>query len=490
MEFPAFVLLGVYSPANRDESRDDFRLGFLEALDIRIRNLVSEGKQVVLTGDLNILRSEMDVTNASEHIRKHGLTPAEWMSQPSRRLFNQLVFDGWVQGERDEWRERPVLWDLCRFFHPTRQGMNTCWDTKKNTRPANNGGRIDYVLCSNGLKDWFVDSNIQEGLMGSDHCPVFAVMADTVTSAGKEVFLSDMMNPPGMFQDGKRLRDWVYKDLLPMSAKLIPEFDRRQSIRDMFTRKTTEPSSCSEVPSATQSGTSATSNGVAPTDAAPENNDKGTNGPSGSEATDAGDGPGTISPASWGPKNSKRLAEPAGNPAKVKRSRPTEASKDPKLKLAPRQKTLQGFFKPKNSSPSKTEDEAVPVSGVGIPPAHVNNVPDPTHPGRPHGDQGRTPLKPERSIAEPHDERVFDPIEAKESWSKLLGRRTVPRCEHGEPCISLVTKKPGVNCGTCTPRQYSGVFGVWLYPLHEAPPPPLFPPQRITSRAVLSPGGV
>jgi len=42
---------------------------------------------------------------------------------------------------------------------------------------------------------------------------------------------------------------------------------------------------------------------------------------------------------------------------------------------------------------------------------------------------------------------VVDPIVAKESWSKLLGKRVIPRCEHNEPCISMVTKKPGVNCG-------------------------------------------
>jgi AP endonuclease-2 len=42
---------------------------------------------------------------------------------------------------------------------------------------------------------------------------------------------------------------------------------------------------------------------------------------------------------------------------------------------------------------------------------------------------------------------VFDPIEAKESWSKLLGKRVLPRCEHGDECQTLVTKKPGVNCG-------------------------------------------
>jgi AP endonuclease-2 len=32
------------------------------------------------------------------------------------------------------------------------------------------------------------------------------------------------------------------KDLLPTSARLIPEFDRRRSIRDMFVKKAT-PSS-------------------------------------------------------------------------------------------------------------------------------------------------------------------------------------------------------------------------------------------------------
>ncbi|KAG7101251.1 hypothetical protein HYQ46_003218 [Verticillium longisporum] len=45
-------------------------------------------------------------------------------------------------------------------------------------------------------------------------------------------------------------------------------------------------------------------------------------------------------------------------------------------------------------------------------------------------------------------ETVFDPIQVKETWSKLqLGKRVVPKCEHEEPCISLLTKKPGVNCG-------------------------------------------
>ena len=167
LEFPAFVLLGVYSPANRDESRDDFRLGFLNLLEARVRNLIAMGKRVVLTGDLNISREELDTANAEASMRKNGFTEKEYASTPARRLFNQLLKDGKVFGERDEGREEPVLWDITRGFHPTREGMFTCWEQKKNARPGNFGSRIDYVLCSLDMKDWFCDSNIQEGLLVS-----------------------------------------------------------------------------------------------------------------------------------------------------------------------------------------------------------------------------------------------------------------------------------------------------------------------------------
>lgn len=165
LEFPAFVLFGVYIPANRDETRDDFRLGFLDVLDSRIRNLIQKGKRVFLTGDLNISRNELDAANAEASMRKQGLSGVEFVSTPARRLFNQLLEGGKVFGERDEGRETSVMWDICRGFHQDRKGMFTCWEQKVNARPGNCGARIDYVLCSLAMKDWFSDSNIQEGLM-------------------------------------------------------------------------------------------------------------------------------------------------------------------------------------------------------------------------------------------------------------------------------------------------------------------------------------
>ncbi|PZD36419.1 hypothetical protein A1F97_08324, partial [Pyrenophora tritici-repentis] len=236
LEFPAFVLFGVYSPANSNGQRDGFRLGFLTALETRIRNLTKMGKNVILTGDLNVSRDLIDTAKAEENMRAEGMTHAEYLSTPNRRIFNQLLLNGNVPGERDKGREEPVLYDLCREFHPDREGMFTHWEQKINARPGNFGSRIDFILCSLAMKDWFKDANIQEGLMGSDHCPVYAVTKDVVpivdggTSHVENVaHILDLMNPAGVFQNGVRQREYdPAKDIPPLSGRLLDEFTKRR----------------------------------------------------------------------------------------------------------------------------------------------------------------------------------------------------------------------------------------------------------------------
>ncbi|KAI0855595.1 DNA lyase [Xylaria cubensis] len=431
LEFPAFVLIGTYSPANRDESRDDFRLGYMDALDIRVRNLVAMGKRVIMTGDLNVVRDAMDTANLQERLRKEGMTTADFFSAPSRRVFNQLLFEGNVVGPRDEDRENPVLWDLCRLFHPTREGMFTCWDTKKNTRPGNFGSRIDYVLCSDDMKSWFIDSNIQEGLMGSDHCPVFAILNDTVQINDKEVAIKDIMNPSGMFKDGKRLREWSTKDLLPLSAKLIPEFDRRQNIKDMFFKKPVTPK---PIPALSQD---ASTKEV-------EESEK----PIASRPTDIIDStppssavsvPSPVKRSSSSLKRTPSVSTSSNNPQKKAKAGP---NREPSSRG---QSSLMGFFKPKaTENPTKKSEEKSTPSTNGL---------DGTVEVEPSSSFTKTETpktdidKPKADSSWVDDEYVFDPIQAKESWSKLLGKRIVPKCEHGEDCISLVTKKSGMNRG-------------------------------------------
>ncbi|GAB7345950.1 hypothetical protein MBLNU457_4176t2 [Dothideomycetes sp. NU457] len=241
LEFPAFVLFGVYSPANSSGLRDDFRYGFLCALDCRIRNLVALGKRVVLVGDLNVSRAEMDTASSLDDMRKMGITHDDYISTPNRRVFNQLIMGGDVVGERDVGRAQSLLWDITREFHPERKGMYTHWEQKINARPGNFGSRIDFVLINRDMKDWVMASDIQEGLMGSDHCPVYADFRDKVDNGRNDnehdpVHLLDIMNPPGTFRDGVRQKPWSSKDIPGFSGKLMAEFDKRRSIKDMFTK--------------------------------------------------------------------------------------------------------------------------------------------------------------------------------------------------------------------------------------------------------------
>lgn len=478
LEFPAFVLIGTYSPANRDETRVEFRQSFLEALDVRVRNLVAAGKQVILTGDLNVIRSGLDTSNLAESLRKEGMTMDDWMRMPARRLFNQLVFEGNVVGERDEGREQPILWDLGRRFHPGREGMFTCWDTKRNTRPANNGSRIDYILCSSGIKEWFQDSNIQEGLMGSDHCPVFGTLKDTVNFRGQETSLLDLMNPEDMMHNGKRLREWSLKDLLPISARLIPEFDRRQSIRDMFMKKPApktpastpatkpagHPAQATESPSHSQIEDAVhdkeKSSSQQPPNSTPlltlDASCDSSGVPPPCAATDS------LLTKSIPKTGSKRTVEEAVSPKRTLKKTKTNESDGG---LA--QSTLKGFFRPKQpfmqpagngQAQRKTKEPSDSSTPSPQKPQSADfGAGDPAPNGL---------LSPNKSLPQSSSissvsavdasEKVFDPIQVKESWSKLrLGQRVAPKCEHGEPCISLLTKKPGVNCGKSVATRVS-----------------------------------
>lgn len=455
LEFPAFVLIGVYVPATRDDTRTDFRAGFLSALDARIRNLVAMGKHVILAGDLNIIRSDLDTAGCAEQLRKEGMTLDDFMSTPSRRLFNQLLFEGHVLGEKDEGREEPVMWDITRSFHPERTGMYTCWETKKNARPGNFGSRIDYILCTAGIKSWFEDSNIQEGLIGSDHCPVYATLAARVKHDEKDCHITDLMNPADMFKDGQRLREWNTKDLLPQSAKLLNEFDRRRSIKDMFTKRPSA-SQLDQVIANTAADQSATSNnkisdsheslsiGQLPNAPSPKRS-----------ATQSSSNVNTLSPkpprAAGSSTASPKRTAPSPSSQPLKKAK-TAATKD-KGKPDPNQSSLKGFFKPKTPVANKTEEErqggrnaaeagAVVVAAIPASPSSIKLPAENLLQFDGAGGEG------EGDGAGKDGQKVFDPIESKESWSKLLGKkRAAPMCEHEEPCISYQTKKPGVNTG-------------------------------------------
>jgi AP endonuclease-2 len=421
------------------------------------------GKNVILTGDLNVSRDLIDTARAEDHMKAEGMTHSEYLSTPNRRVFNQLLFNGKVPGERDEGREEPVLYDLCREFHPDREGMYTHWEQKINARPGNFGSRIDFVLCSIRIKDWFKESNIQEGLMGSDHCPVYAVTKDKILGMGnatqegaedKEHHILDIMNPPGMFKDGVRMRDYnATKDILPLSGKLLTEFNKRQNIRDMFSKKPAMPRPALAFTLPPSEPTLNGAGDISPT----QGTDKGTELAEATNASFPANGRQIVHVIS--PLNSpeKRRASASTSPNKsFKRSKSNNPISNPNAPaLAKGQQSLKGFFqthvKPPGFDP--TTDTTPPLASLT---AGDASPPSTSSTDVPTGARIEiTPplAAPPVSTASPTiSSPIWDPGAAqqasKEGWTMLFSKRPPPRCEgHAEPCVSLTTKKPGVNRG-------------------------------------------
>jgi AP endonuclease-2 len=448
VEFPAFVLFGVYSPANSNGLRDNFRIGFLTALDTRIRNLAKMGKHVILTGDLNVSRDLIDTARAEDNLIAEAMTHTQYLSTPNRRLFNQLLYNGKVPGPRDEGREEPVLYDICREFHPDREGMYTHWEQKINARPGNFGSRIDFVLCSITIKDWFKESNIQEGLMGSDHCPVYAVMKDKVPTMGmsllalekaemrEETHVLDLMNPPGMFENGVRQREYSpAKDAPPLSGKLLPEFTKRRNIRDMFNKK---PAPAKSLPGIDCADAPLVSNGevAVPPSTATNILDKEPQPlpePFSTNAASSGNGhaASTSSPLN----TSQKRRAPQTSPVKsVKRSKSSLSAAGNSASVAKGQQSLKGFFQTRTKPADPIPTQPTLSSAVA-----ENDATEPSS-------------QTEHTNIPPSPRIQTDPLASqeasKEGWTKLFSKKPSPRCEgHAEPCMLLTTKKPGVNCG-------------------------------------------
>jgi len=285
------------------------------------------------------------------------------------------------------------------------------------------------------------------------------------------------MNPTGMFSEGQRQREYSTKDMLPMSGKLIPEFDGRRNIRDMFTRKpSVQQSASNETPSAMS-----TAGFSAPNAETAEVEDQlpaTTPAPPGTGAS--------TSPKASSTTSSTGKKRPLTEASSIK---PLKRSKSGSTAVAlaassKGQQSLKGFFKPKASTSNGTalggtqegeqlptaNSKAEPVTRTLLPAAEMlqtftgNTVPlqpparnstlstSPAAQTPKTGAHGTQPMKaspsPSKNTPANTKSPIHDPIVSKESWSKLFTKPVAPRCEgHDEPCITLLTKKSGMNCG-------------------------------------------
>ncbi|HEU4551585.1 MAG TPA: exodeoxyribonuclease III [Chitinophaga sp.] len=139
----------------------DYKLNWFERLHQHAKQLLAKGTPVVLTGDYNVMPTEMDVYK-----------PESWkddaLFRPEvREAFKNLVDQGWT--------------DAIRKLYPNEK-IYTFWDYFRNAFARNAGLRIDHFLLSpqldGRLKAGGVDKDVRGWEKSSDHAPVWIQLAD------------------------------------------------------------------------------------------------------------------------------------------------------------------------------------------------------------------------------------------------------------------------------------------------------------------------
>jgi exodeoxyribonuclease-3 len=128
------------------------KMGFLEGIDTWAAAAQAGGQALVICGDLNVARSDMDIHPKERKPNQVGARPEE------RALFEQIL-------TRD-------LVDVGRAMDPTNDNLFTWWAPWRNLRQRNIGWRIDYVLATSRIAARARSIVVQREVGSSDHGPV------------------------------------------------------------------------------------------------------------------------------------------------------------------------------------------------------------------------------------------------------------------------------------------------------------------------------
>jgi exodeoxyribonuclease-3 len=134
----------------------DYKLAWFKRLTLHAAELLAADKPVVLTGDYNVMPTELDVYKPERWVDDALFRPE------TRAAFKTLVDQGWT--------------DAIRKLYPDEK-IYTFWDYFRNAFGRDAGLRIDHFLLSPHLKSKLkaagVDRHVRGWEKSSDHAPVW-----------------------------------------------------------------------------------------------------------------------------------------------------------------------------------------------------------------------------------------------------------------------------------------------------------------------------
>ena len=147
------VFASVYVP-NGGKNYDD-KLQFLRRMRDWVRAVHREGRQLVICGDINIARTEIDVHPRENKPEVIGQRAEE------RELFEEILGDELV--------------DVGRALDPDNDRLFSWWAPWRNMRARNIGWRLDYVLASKPIAARAGSCKVLREVGTSDHAPVVMI---------------------------------------------------------------------------------------------------------------------------------------------------------------------------------------------------------------------------------------------------------------------------------------------------------------------------
>ena len=134
----------------------DYKLRWFERLTVHAAELLAADTPAVLTGDYNVMPTELDVYKPERWVDDALFRPEV------RAAFKKLVAQGWT--------------DALRKVYPDEK-IYTYWDYFRNAYGRNAGLRIDHFLLSPHLDSRLLAAGVDRSVRGwektSDHAPVW-----------------------------------------------------------------------------------------------------------------------------------------------------------------------------------------------------------------------------------------------------------------------------------------------------------------------------
>lgn len=162
-EIGGLTIGGLYLPNGNPAPgpKFDYKLRWFDRLIAHAEGLLAAKKPVLLTGDFNVMPTELDVYKPESWVDDALFRPE------TRAAFAKLAAQGWT--------------DAIRTLYPNEK-IYTFWDYFRNAFGRNAGLRIDHFLLSPPLATRLTAAGVDKQVRGwektSDHAPVWIELKD------------------------------------------------------------------------------------------------------------------------------------------------------------------------------------------------------------------------------------------------------------------------------------------------------------------------